>query len=80
MFDAQSVYGQQSASPSYGVAAPTQGMASVSDFSDGWRGLVDPRNPLVWLGGFMLATVGLAGVAGSVRLGKARVSAQVGST
>jgi hypothetical protein len=80
MFTASSVYGQAPASPSYGVAAPTQGMATVSDFSDGWRGLCDPRNPLLWLGGFLLATVGLAGVAGSVRLGKAKVSAQVGTT
>lgn len=37
-----------------------------------------PRNPLVWLGGVLAVTVGLASVAGSVRLGKAKVSASVG--
>lgn len=44
----------------------------------GLAGLVSPRNPLMWLGVILLATVGAAGLAGSVRLGPARLSGSVG--
>ncbi len=74
---AQTLYGQTPQSPSYGVAAPTQQMAT-DDIRTGVRGLVDPHNPLMWFGVVLLVTVGLAGVAGSVRLGRAKVSASVG--
>lgn len=69
---AQSLYGATPQAPSYDVAAPTQGMAT-SDLAYGWRGLVDPRNPLMWFGVVLLVTVGAAGLAGSVRLGRARL-------
>lgn len=73
-YTAQSLYGVTPQAPSYGqVAAPTQHMAT-DDIASGWRGLVDPRNPLMWVGVVLLITVGAAGVAGSVRLGRARLS------
>jgi hypothetical protein len=43
--------------------------------SGGWRGLVDPHNPLAWFGAVLLVTVGAAGLSGSVRLGRAKLSA-----
>lgn len=64
--------------PSYNTAAPTQQMGATSTHSN-WRALVDPSNPLVWFGGILLVTVGAAGVAGSVRLGRAKISANVGN-
>jgi len=51
---------------------------ATEDEPGGWGALLDPSNPLVWFGGFLLVTVGFASVAGSVRLGKAKVSAAVG--
>lgn len=78
MFTASSLYGVNPQSGSYGVAAPTQAMASDAATPAGWRGLVDPANPLVWFGALLLVTVGAAGVAGSVRLGKATLRASVG--
>ena len=76
MFSAQSLYGASAQAPSYGVAAPTQHMAT-DDIRSGWPGLVDPNNPLVWFGAILLVSIGAAGVAGSVRLGKAKFSAAV---
>lgn len=76
-YTAQSVFGVQPASPNYGsVAAPTQQMGT-GPIADGWRGLVDPHNPLMWFGVVLLVTFGAAGVAGSVRLGRAKVSADL---
>jgi len=72
VYDAQSIYGATPQAPSYGVAAPTQAMGT-DDIRTGWRGLVDPNNPLMWFGVILLVTVGAAGVAGSVRLGRARL-------
>jgi hypothetical protein len=72
-WSASSLYGATPQAPSYGVAAPTQGMGT-DDIATGWRGLVDPNNPLMWFGIVLLVTVGAAGVAGSVRLGRARAS------
>jgi len=76
MYTANSVYGATPQAPSYSVAAPTQTMAT-DDITTGWKGLVDPANPLVWFGVILLVTVGAAGVAGSVRLGRAKLSASV---
>lgn len=76
MYTAQALYGAAPVSPSTGVAAPTQTMAT-DDVRTGWSGLLDPNNPLVWFGGILLVTVGAAGVAGSVRLGKAKLSASI---
>jgi hypothetical protein len=76
VFDALSVYGVTPQAASYGVAAPTQQMAT-DDITSGWKGLIDPNNPLMWFGVVLLITVGAAGVAGSVRLGRARVGVNV---
>jgi len=77
-FTAASVYGATTQAPSYAVAQPTQAMAIDIDIPNGWRGLVSPSNPLFWAGVLVLAAVGAAGVAGSVRLGPAKIAAKVG--
>jgi hypothetical protein len=74
-FTAASVYGSTPQAPSM-VGKPTQAMG-LDDISTGWRGLVDPNNPLMWFGVILAVTFGLAGVAGSVRLGKAKLSADL---
>lgn len=76
MFTAAEQYG--TGIPTYGVAAPTQQMATdASNIKSGVRGLVDFNNPLFIFGLIMAVTLGLAGAAGSVRVGKAKVSASV---
>ena len=77
MFDsytASTLYGATPQAPSYGVAAPTQAMATDNLMSTGWKGLVDPHNPLFWFGVVLAVTFGAAGVAGSVRVGRAKAS------
>jgi hypothetical protein len=60
-----------------GFAAGTEALGTdVTSTSARW--LVSPQNPLFWFGALLLVTVGAAGVAGSVRLGPARVSGSVG--
>lgn len=78
---ASALYGCTPQAPSWGsVAAPTEHMGSTEPGMDGgWKTLVNPRNPLFWFGVLLAGTFGLAGVAGSARLGSARVSAAVGS-
>jgi hypothetical protein len=73
MFTAQTVYGAQPQMPSLGIAAPTQHMGT-DDLRGGLRGLIDPNNPLFWAMAILATTFGLIGVAGSVRLGGAKVS------
>lgn len=51
-----------------------------TSMTSGWRSLVDPRNPIVWFGVVLLVTVGAAGVAGSVRLGPAKLGGSVGKS
>jgi hypothetical protein len=80
VFSAAEVYGIAPSTPNYGVtSAPTQHMAT-SDIANGWRGLVDPNNPLTWLGGLLVLTLGLAAVSGTVRVGKVTATASVGKT
>jgi len=71
---ASQVFGIGAQQPSYGVAAPTQGSAVPAWRSGLGRELVDPGNPLFWLGAVLLVTFGAAGLAGSVRLGGAKLS------
>lgn len=73
---ASDLFGIRAQAPSYGTAAPTQGMG-VDLHAGGWRALVDPGNPLVVFGVVLLVTVGAAGMAGSVRLGRAKLSASL---
>lgn len=77
MYDAESVYGMTPQAPAWGVAAPTAHLGS-DDMSSGLRALIDPHNPLVWLGGIVALTVGFAGLAGSARVGSIRVKASAG--
>lgn len=78
MYSSATVYGTAPATPSAGIAAPTQHMGT-DDIATGWQGLIDPNNPLVWLGGLLLVTFGALAVAGSVRVGPVKASASVGS-
>lgn len=79
MYSAQSVYGVQPQMPSIGIATPTQHMAT-DHLKGGIRGLVDPANPLAWFAALVLVTIGAAGVAGSVRLGPAKLAVSAGSS
>lgn len=76
-FTASGLYGMAPQGPTYGVAAPTQHMATDS-LQTGMRGLADIHNPLLWFGIVLLVTVGAAGAAGSIKLGPAKVSAALG--
>jgi hypothetical protein len=78
MFTAQDLYGATPQAPSLGVQAATEPLATGTDGLGGWRTIVDPRNPLAWFGVFLLATVGFASVAGSARIGTAKVTASLG--
>lgn len=78
MWSAFSQVGLKPMAPTTGggnVATPTQTVAFTDDDTIG-RFSID--NPLVWLGAFMLVTVGAASLAGSVRLGKVKVTASAG--
>lgn len=81
MFDSASLYGCAPNTPiGVGTETPTQRMGMGShDLATGLRGLADPKNPLTIFAAVLLITVGAASAAGSVRLGKAKVSASVGS-
>jgi hypothetical protein len=74
-----SMYGISPQAPSYGVAAPTQHMGS-DDISSGWRALVDPHNPLFWLGVIGATTLGLGAFASNVRVGRSVFKVSVGDT
>jgi hypothetical protein len=79
-----SAYAQVGLQPQYGGGGAgrqqvTQTMSTESEPQGGIAALLDPQNPLLWFGVFLAVTVGFASVAGSVRLGKAKVSANVGS-
>lgn len=77
---ATEIYGT---APVYQPAVQPQTAVSATDHTSqtsGWRSLVDPRNPIVWFGVVLLVTVGAAGVAGSVRLGPAKLGAAVGKS
>jgi len=79
MFTAAEIYGTTPVYPGGGSVAQTA-ISATSDMPQGWKGLVDPGNPLMWFGVLLLVTVGAAGAAGSVRLGPARLSAGVGKS
>ncbi|GAA4699836.1 hypothetical protein [Phytohabitans rumicis] len=74
MYTAASLYGSTPQAPSYTQPAP---MAYTDDLASGVRGLLDPNNPLFWFGVVLAVTLGAAGAAGSVRLGKAKLSASI---
>jgi len=75
---AATLYGTAPQGPAYGTMAPTQVMGTDT-LATGARALIDPNNPLMWFGAFLLFTLGAAAVSGNVRLGKAKLSASVGS-
>lgn len=73
-------YPSANMAPSNGVQAPTAHMARSAETEHGWRTAVDPHNPVLWLGVIVAAAVGLAGLAGSARLGPIKVSGSVGKS
>lgn len=75
MFTAASVYGATPATPLY--QAPTTQVMAPSAWPSGVAGLLSPHNPVFWVGVVLAVTIGALGVAGSVRLGEARLSASV---
>lgn len=78
MWSAMDQIGLRPVTPATGggnVATATQAVG-VTDADT--LGRFSINNPLVWFGGFMLVTVGAASLAGSVRLGKVKVSASAG--
>lgn len=78
MWTAETAYGMTPQTPSYGVQSAPVGEPAVTDrLGTGWRRLLDPANPLLWLGVVLAVTLGAAGVAGSVRLGQAQLSVDV---
>lgn len=77
-YTATSLYGATPQAPSYGIDTPPTQAMGTGDIASGWRALVDPQNPLVWFGAILVLTVGLVGVAGSVRLAGAKVSGSIG--
>lgn len=75
---AANIYGT---APTFIGAVPEQTAMSATDsLPSGWKGLVSPKNPLAWFGAILLVTVGAAGLAGSVRLGPAKLSGSVGTS
>jgi hypothetical protein len=75
---AADIYGT---APVYIPAVAPDTAISATDATSGtagWRSLLDPKNPVVWFGVVLLVTVGAAGVAGSVRLGPAKLGGAVG--
>lgn len=79
-FFAANIYG--TAPVAIPAVAPPASASSTDALghAGGWKGLVSPKNPLMWLGLIGLATVGAAGLAGSVRLGPAKASASLGKS
>lgn len=77
MWTAADIYGT---APVYmpAVQPDSFGGTDVTSTTAGWRSLVDPKNPIVWFGVLLLVTVGAAGVAGSVKLGPAKVGGAIG--
>jgi hypothetical protein len=53
-------------------------MGTDPDIPYGWRGLVDPHNPLMWFGVLLVVTVGAGALSGKARVGPASVSAAIG--
>jgi hypothetical protein len=75
---AANIYGT---APVFISGAPAQTALSATDNTPaGWKGLLSPKNPLFWFGAVLLTTVGAAGLAGSVKLGPARLAASVGKS
>lgn len=58
-----------------GVAAPTE-RSAIGDTDV--MGLFSPSNPLLWFGAILAVTVGAAAAAGSLRIGKIKLSASAG--
>ncbi len=75
---ATDIYGT---APTYNGAVLADTAATATDsVHGGVRELINPRNPLVWVGVLILVTAGAAGVAGSVKLGPAKIGGSIGKS
>jgi hypothetical protein len=79
-FSAYAQTGLRPVSDAAGWRPVTSHMATEDRATSGLQAVIDPSNPLLWFGLFMLVTVGAAGVSGSARIGRAKVQASVGSS
>jgi hypothetical protein len=78
-FSAYAQTGLRPVADTAGNRRVTSSMATEDRGTTGLAALIDPSNPLLWFGAFLLITVGAAGVSGSARIGRAKVQASVGS-
>jgi hypothetical protein len=73
---ASRIYGT---APVFVGAVPADTALSATDATRrGLGAFVDPHNPVLWLLGIVLVTVGAAGIAGSVKLGPAAIGGKIG--
>lgn len=73
------LYGPSAQLPTADVTAPTERL-NLGSADHSWPSLLSVHNPLTWFAGILLVTVGAAGVAGSARVGPAKVAASLGQT
>ncbi len=66
--------------PPVGVSPSPPGIERAAGPSVDHLPLFSPDNPLFWFGALLAATLGLIAVSGSIRVGPASVSGQVGKT
>lgn len=62
------------------AVVPDTAMSATDSARRGVKAFTDPQNPVVWLIGLLLVTVGAAGIAGSVKLGPAKLGGSIGKT
>lgn len=75
---AASIYGT---APTFiGAVVPDTAMSATDSARRGIKAFTDPQSPVLWLALVVLVTVGAAGVAGSVKLGPAKVGGAIGKT
>ncbi len=77
MVHGSALYGFMPSTVGLGAGADLRPASTAPGFTGTAKDLVSPNNPLFWAGAILLVTVGAAGVAGSVRVGKAKLQASL---
>ena len=62
------------------AVAPDTALSATDSARRGLKAFTDPQNPVTWLVGLVLVTIGFAGIAGSVKLGPAKLGGSIGKT